>query len=198
MSAEINALAQNLSKRTTFCPDELKRITARFKRREVAKKEFLLRGDRTCDAIYYVYRGCCKSYVLNPAGKQRVIMFAFTDWWITDIDSFTNATVSKINIQASADSIVYELVKTDFDELITSSTGFESAFRNMMQYSYIREQRRSLELITADSTTRYHKLISRYPNIEQDASQKDIASYLGITPEFLSALKRKMLEDERS
>lgn len=62
----------------------------------------------------------------------------------------------------------------------------------MMQYSYIREQRRSLELITEDASTRYVNLINRYPGIEQDASQKDIASYLGITPEFLSSLKMRM------
>lgn len=198
MPEELEALAKNLSKRTAFNPEELRSITAKFKRRELTKKDFLLRGDRTCNAIYYVYRGCCKSYVFNQDQKERVIMFAFNDWWITDIDSFTNGTISKINLQASIDSVVYELPKTDFDELITTFVGFESAFRKMMQYSYIREQQRSLELITSDSSTRYRKLINRYPNIEQDASQKDIASYLGITPEFLSALKKKRLKDGRS
>lgn len=196
MSVELKALAENLSKRTTFSPEELKSVTAKFKRREVAKKEFLLQGDRTCNALYYIFQGCCKSYILNQDQKARVIMFAFTDWWITDIDSFTNGTTSSISIQASANSIVYELSKYDFDELMTVSTKFESAFRKMMQYSYIREQRRSLELITDDAQARYINLTNRYPNIEQDASQKDIASYLGITPEFLSVMKKRLLEDE--
>lgn len=125
-------------------------------------------------------------------------MFAFADWWITDIDSFTNNHTSKINIQSSADAIIYKLTKENFHYLVSNFTSFETAFRNMMQYSYIREQRRSLELITDDAPTRYLNLTSRYPNIEQDASQKDIASYLGITPEFLSALKKKLLTEGRS
>lgn len=198
MTKERAALANNLSKRTTFSQEELRGITAKFNRREVVKKELLLRGDRACDAIYYVCQGSCKSFILDQAGKERVIMFAFTDWWITDIDSFTNGITSEINIQASTDSIIYELTKADFDGLIAISSGFESAFRNMMQYSYIREQRRSLELITDNAYTRYVNLINRYPDIEQDVSQKDIASYLGISPEFLSSLKRKRLKNEKS
>ena len=198
MSFELEMLTRNLCKRTTISPEELSIISSKFQRQEVAKNQFLLKGGRTCKAIYYVYRGCCKSYIFDSLGKKRVIMFAFADWWITDIDSFTNGHQSKINIQSTVGSILYKLTKENFNELISGFPSFETAFRNMMQFSYIREQRRSLELITDDAPTRYLNLTNRYPNIEQDASQKDIASYLGITPEFLSALKKKLLKEGRS
>jgi len=198
MLIEQEALANNLSKRTTFTGQELGAICAKFSRETIRKNESLLSGNRTCTAIYYVYRGCCKSYIFDLTGKQRVIMFAFADWWITDIDSFTSNHTSKINIQSTTNSIVYKLTKESFNGLIISFPASETAFRNMMQYSYIREQRRSLELISDDAPAHYLNLTNRYPNIEQDASQKDIASYLGITPEFLSGLKKKLLKEGRS
>ncbi len=198
MSSELEMLTRNLCKRATISQEELNNITSKFERQEIDKNQFLLKGDRSCNAIYYVYRGCCKSYIFDQSGKERVIMFAFADWWITDIDSFTNNHTSKINIQSTAEAIIYKLTKENFNHLISNFPSFETAFRNMMQYSYIREQRRSLELITDDAPTRYLNLTGRYPNIEQDASQKDIASYLGITPEFLSTLKKKLLTEERS
>lgn len=188
-------LARNLQKRVKFEPSKLREVLAKFQVINKTKQAYLLMEGELCDHIYYVSEGVCKSFIMQEEAKPRIIMFAFTDWWITDIDSFTNGRHSKINIQTISDSLILKLAKTDFDYLTANCPAFESAFRYMMQYSYIREQNRALELITDDSFTRYRSLLARYPTVQELVSQKDIASYLGITPEFLSSLKLKWKKD---
>lgn len=189
MNETLLQLAKNLQKRVPFSTPDLKGTLSKFQLLEVKKQEYLLMEGEVCEHIYYVGSGVCKSFIMKGEVNPRIIMFAFTDWWITDIDSFTNATHSKINIQAISNCTLLRLAKSDFDHLTTDYPCFESAFRYMMQYSYIREQKRALELITEDSLTRYYRLLARYPTIQDEVAQKDIASYLGITPEFLSSMK---------
>jgi len=186
---ELTALVNNLSKRTII--HDAEGIVKYFKRIVVNKRERILESNSRCNFIYYIYNGALRSYI-ETNNKEVTIMLAFKDWWITDIDSFTNGTISNINIDVQQDSIIYALSKNNFDKLIAISPTFESAFRKMMQYSYIREQRRSVALIHKTSKTRYLELIDKFPTIEQDISQKVIASYLGISPEFLSAMKKKI------
>ena len=188
----IHQLAQNLQKRVAFAPKDLKEILVKFQPLEARKQEYLLMEGEVCDYIYYVGSGACKSFIMKGGHNPRIIMFAFTDWWITDIDSFSRGVPSKINLQTICPSSLLKLAKSDFNELINNYPSFESAFRYMMQYSYIREQHRALALITDDAITRYRNLLLKYPVVEHQVSQKDIASYLGITPEFLSSLKLRM------
>jgi len=188
---EFNALIANLSKRTSLAPADVELIRSSFTRQEFSKRDILLEAGSTSKHIYYIATGTLRSYIHANPNKEVVIMLAFQDWWITDIDSFTTGAKSQINIDALSKGIVYGLSRENFDTLIESSPAFESAFRYMMQYSYIREQRRALELITDSTEVRYAKLLARLPTIEQDVSQKNIASYLGVSPEFLSKLKRK-------
>ncbi|MEO0732745.1 MAG: Crp/Fnr family transcriptional regulator [Bacteroidota bacterium] len=184
------ALVTNLTRRTEVPEEELALITSYFRRETFSRgKQLIVAGGR-CDKIFYIETGLLKSYLLTEGGKEKVVMFGFPDWWITDMDSFTNETPATVTIQASEKTMTRSLARADFDTLLNTSTAFESIFRKMMQYSYIREQRRAQELISLSASARHRCLIERYPLIEQTVAQKDIASYLGITPEFLSALKK--------
>ena len=118
-------------------------------------------------------------------------MFAFADWWITDMRCFVKQLPSDTYIQALEESEVGEISKSSFDQLFEKIPKFERLFRILMQNAYIREQTRMLEHLTCTAEARYEKYISKYPQIEQLVSQKHIASYLGITPEFLSFTKKK-------
>ena len=195
---EFNALTANLSKRLTLTPADIELVRSSFTRQAFSKRDKLLEAGATSKYIYYIASGTLRSYINSASNKEVVIMLAFQDWWITDIDSFTTGEASQINIEALSDGVVYGLSKARFDALVAESPAFESAFRYMMQYSYIREQRRALELIVDSTVNRYKKLIERLPTIELDVSQKNIASYLGVSPEFLSTLKRKLKAKEKS
>ena len=192
ISFELAALAANLSRRTSF--DGINEVTKYFQRREVSKRSVLLTNGSRCNHFYYVASGVLRSYLRTEQGKESTIMLAFEDWWITDIDSFTTGGASVINIDVLQDSVIYGLSKRDFDLMVTTSPAFESAFRKMMQHAYIREQRRAVGLLSETAESRYLALLRRFPKLEQLTSQRIIASYLGITPEFLSVVKKKRKE----
>lgn len=167
-------------------------ILSKFNTQRCTKGERLFTAGQTCKKLHFIVSGVIRSFIATDENKIKVIMFGFPDWWITDIDSFLNESKSVVTIDALEDSVLLSLSKTDFDDLIRTSQAFESAFRIMMQKSYVREQRRSFELIAHSSKERYLSLIGRFPDIEQQVSQKNIASYIGISPEFLSSLRREL------
>ena len=94
-------------------------------------------------------------------------------------------------IEAIEDSCMYELSKTNFDLLLQRIPKFEKFFRVLMQNAYTREQLRTIENLTLTAEERYNRFINKYPQVIKQVTQKQIASYLGITPEFLSAIRRK-------
>ncbi len=118
-------------------------------------------------------------------------MFAVQDWWITDMNCFVNQKPAMLFIEALEDSKVLEL---DFDLLETlyqKASKFERFFRILFQNAYIREQLRALYNISCSTEERYKQFVQKYPVIVEKVTQKQIASYLGVTPEFLSLIKKK-------
>lgn len=127
---------------------------------------------------------------MNEDSKESSIMFAFPGWWITDMRCFIQELPSDTSIQALEETEIAEISKSEYEALFTKIPAFERLFRILMQNAYIREQTRVFEHMTCSAKERYKRFVSKYPRIEQLISQKHIASYLGITPEFLSYLKK--------
>ena len=121
-------------------------------------------------------------------------MFAVQDWWITDIQGFVTGKPAIVNIEAIEDSVVLELQKDDLDKLYVKVPKFERVFRILMQNSYIREQLRTTQNLTLTAEERYVNFVAKYPHVYQRVPLKQIASYLGITPEFLSVIRKKKSE----
>jgi CRP-like cAMP-binding protein len=117
-------------------------------------------------------------------------MFALADWWVTDMYCFINQEPAMMYIEAIENSCIFQLKKEDLDELFLKIPKFERFFRIIMQNAYIREQLRVIQSLSLSAEERYDSFISKYPQIVQQVTQKQIASYLGITPEFLSAIRK--------
>lgn len=118
-------------------------------------------------------------------------MFAVKDWWITDMDCFVNRKPALLSIEALETSGVFEWSFEWLEGLYEKIPKFERFFRILFQNSYIREQRRALYNISMTTEDRYRHFVDSYPAIVEKITQKQIASYLGVTPEFLSSIKRK-------
>lgn len=118
-------------------------------------------------------------------------MFAVQDWWITDMDSFINRKPALLSIKALETSGVIEWSFDWLEELYDKFPKFERFFRILFQNAYIREQRRVLHNISLTTEERYRQFVESYPAIVKKITQKQIASYLGVTPEFLSSVKKK-------
>ncbi len=187
-------ILKNIAKHVALEKDEIDYFTSLLTVKEVPKKKFLLQESEPCTTINYVHSGILRAYCHDKDFNECVVMFAVQDWWITDIHGFATGNPAIVNIEAIEDSVVFELQKKDLDKLYVKVPKFERVFRILMQNSYIREQLRTTQNLTLTAEERYVNFLSKYPHVYQRVPLKQIASYLGITPEFLSVIRKKKAE----
>ena len=179
----------NIKKHISLEEEERIYFTSLLKNRDIAKKGAILREGDPCHSISFVNSGILRAYFLSREGKESTIMFAMVDWWVTDMFSFINQQPAMLNIQAVEHSTILQLQKHDLEALYREVPKFERFFRIIMQNAYIREQLRVIQNLSLSAEERYQNFLKSYPQIAQHVTQKQIASYLGITPEFLSAIR---------
>lgn len=165
-----------------------------LKPRKFLKRQFLLQAGDECRYETYVVSGCLKAYFVDADGNSHVVQFAVDDWWISDMDSLTNSTPSTLNIDAVEDTEVLQIEKKDFHELFIKIPKFNTLYRMMLMKAFIAHQRRIVDNLCKPAKERYLDFIQKYRDIEQRVPQHQIASYLGMTPEFLSQIRRKLAD----
>jgi len=189
---EHHSILSNIAKHISLDQSETDYFISLLKTKNVRKKEFLLQAGQPCIVINYVHAGVLRSFYKDNNADEVTIMFAVADWWITDMPCFINQNSAMTSIEAIDDSTVFQLTKEDLDILYARVPKFERFFRILMQNSYIREQLRILQNLSLSAEERYAKFLEKYPAIALQLTQKQIASYLGITPEFLSTIRKKI------
>jgi CRP-like cAMP-binding protein len=180
----------NIGKHVSLEADEVAFFTSLLQYKEIRKKELLLKEGQFCKTINYVESGALRAFHVGAEGKDSTIMFAIADWWITDMYCFVTEQPAMQYIVAIDDSCVWQLAKADLERLYERVPKFERFFRIIMQNSYVREQLRVLQNLSLSAEERYDIFLSKYPQLVPVVSQKQIASYLGVTPEFLSTVRR--------
>ncbi|TMU56944.1 Crp/Fnr family transcriptional regulator [Flagellimonas algicola] len=186
---EFRCVLTNLEKHIQLTPEEVNLFISHLHHAKLQKQETLLEQAAFCDAIYFVNEGMLRAFSLAEDGKEHTVMFATSDWWITDMFAFVKEQKSVVSIEALVPSSVLRLSKLDYEELLFQIPKLERFFRILMQNAYIREQRRSMENLALPAKEKYEIFKNRYPEISKQLNQKQIASYLGITPEFLSMIR---------
>jgi CRP/FNR family transcriptional regulator, anaerobic regulatory protein len=182
-------ILQNISKHISLNKEETDYFVSMLRFKTPGKKEIILKEGQLCKDISFVQSGTLRAYYTDKTGKESTIMFAVSDWWVTDMYCFINQLPAMLYIEALQDSCIFQLEKTDLDELLDKVPKFERFFRIIMQNAYIREQLRVIENLSLTAEERYHNFLAKYPRVVQQVTQKQIASYLGITPEFLSIIR---------
>lgn len=163
-----------------------------FKGRKVKKRQYLLQEGEICKHSTFVLEGCLKMYFVDPNGKEHNLQFAIENWWIGDIGSFHSGTPSKLNIEAIENSIVLQIKKEDQLKLFADYPKFNRIFRVLAENAMIGLQRRVLQNISSTAEERYLDFLERHPQFFNRISNVQIASYLGVTPEFLSTIRKKL------
>ena len=190
-SLDTHKIFSNISNHISLSDEEKEHFFNLLKEQYLRKKEFLLQQDEACNYISFVNSGALRAYYLNQNGKDSTIMFAVEDWWITDMYCFINELPAMVNIQAVENSHILKLSKKDLDILFNDIPSFNKFFRILMQNAYCREQLRMIQTLSLPASDRYENFVAKYPQIVKQVPLKQIASYLGITPEFLSAIRNK-------
>lgn len=165
-------------------------IPQKLKQGEFAHKA----GEITCNFIH-VNAGCLMTFFTDPKGNDQVIQFATSGWWTGDLHSLTTQLPSIYTTRALADSEILLLPKVRMEELLERYPVFERYFRITFQNSLVTHQNRLIEAFANTAEERYSNFQKKYPQLEQYVPLKYIASYLGITPEFLSKIRRKRMSN---
>ncbi|MFT5157924.1 MAG: CRP-like cAMP-binding protein [Bacteroidia bacterium] len=171
---------------------ELAFITEAFKERSIKKGDFLLQEGACCKHNTFVVEGCFKMYYVDPNGKEHNLQFARENWWIGDISSFHNETPSKLVIEALENSTVLQITLEDQLKLFVDFPKFNRIFRVLAENALVASQRRILQNIGSTAEERYLDFMERYPHFFNRISNVQIASYLGVTPEFLSTIRKRL------
>jgi CRP-like cAMP-binding protein len=187
-----DSILRNVARHVTLRPEEADHFKSLLRHREVPRKEFLLKAGQTAKHISFIHSGALKAYYLDASSVENIIMLAVDDWWITDMYSFSMAKPAMQYISAIEDSEVFQLHRNDFDKLLDQFPVFEKFFRILMQNAYIREQLRIIQNLSMPAEDRYLNFLKKYPQLVPRVSQKQIASYIGVSPEFLSAMRRRL------
>ena len=173
--------------------DEEKALYKSLLKKGTAKrKEFVIRPGEIAKYEYYVTKGCLKVYSLDRNGYEHVSMFAIEDYWTGDMASFTLLQPSTYFIKALEDSEFLMLSKENFERLFKEAPKFERFYRILYQRSLVSYIKRTNQGISLTAEERYEIFLREYPQIANRITQKDLAAYLGITPEFLSMIRSRM------
>jgi len=185
-----DSILKNIQKHLVLDQEEIDFFTSLIRWRRVPKKSLLLKEGQLCRHLNYVHSGALRAYCMDKKGKEGTIMFALADWWITDMYCFLNGKRAMMQIEVLEDSVIFQISKENWDRLLSDQPKFEKLFRILMQNAYTREQLRAIERLSLSAEERYESFLAKYPVIASTVTQKQIASYLGITPEFLSVIRR--------
>ena len=183
-------ILKNIAKHIALDQDEITFFLSLITSKEVPKKTLLLREGQICKYINFVNSGALSAFHIDKNDKEATIMFAIADWWVTDMFCFLNEKPAMMFIEAIDDSCIFQLSKAHLEKLFNNVPKFERFFRILMQNAYTRAQLRVIENLSLSAEDRYKSFIFKYPHIVKAITQKQIASYLGITPEFLSIIKK--------
>jgi len=174
---------------------ELEYFNSMLQYKVILKKTMLLQAGNICNFEAYVIKGCIREYYIDSNGAEVTLQFAVEDWWVSDITSFQDQKVSNMYIETLEDCELLMLSRESKEQLLAEVPKLERMFRLMIQRHLSVVQSRLFKTITHTGMEKYLEFIKRYPTIPQRVPQHYIASYLGMSPEFLSKLRTRHLRN---
>lgn len=184
-------LLKSIEEKLAATAAELQIVKSYFTHRKLKKRQFLLREGEVCNQLAFIEKGALYSYSTDLKGNQHVIQFAFEGWWIADLYSFFTREPSQLHIEALEDSDLLLIDRRQHQRLLTEVAPYESYIRILYQNAYVALQRRVGGTIGFTAEERYARLLEQYPAILTRMPLHLVASYLGVTPETLSRIRKQ-------
>lgn len=181
-----------LEDRITIADTAYELIASVSRIEKLKKRDSLLREGEVCRFNAFVCQGLLRRYSISDKGIEHTVYFAMENWWIADRQSLMDGTPSRYNIDAIEDAVVLLISKTDFDMLCEKIPEFKDMVNQILQRSLNATQERMHTTLQATAEERYMQFLKTFPNVANRASRTMLASYLGITPETLSRIRRQI------
>jgi CRP-like cAMP-binding protein len=188
-----NKIISYIDKFVELTEEEKEIFSSCFKEVKIKKRQFIVQPNFVAKHRYYVSKGAFRAYVVADEGQDHTITFAIDDWWITDYNSYIFQQPATMFVVALEDSIILQLDYENEQELKLQNHKFETFFRIVAERGLAFQQRRIISNLIHTAEERYENFVSKYPLIVQRVPQYALASYLGMTTEFLSRIRNKRI-----
>ncbi|MDN5200688.1 Crp/Fnr family transcriptional regulator [Fulvivirgaceae bacterium BMA10] len=185
-------LIEHIQNHIKLSDQSASRLVDYFESKEINKKEYLLKAGAISRFEYFIVRGCLRVFVIDAKGVENNIRFGTENWWIGDFTSFLKKEPASYFIQAIEKTEVLLINRIKWDRLFSEIPEIAFYFHIMFQNAALGQQSKIAQHISYTPEQRYQDLIEKRPELLQRVPQKYIASYLGITPEFLSMIRKKI------
>ncbi len=188
----IQPILEEFKKHLPFNDEEAALMENRVVQRKVKRRQTILQEGMICKHYSFVVKGCFRMYSIDEKGIEHNIQFAAENDWITDIGSFYSDTPSKLYIEALEPSVILQIEKLDLYFLYISIPKLVRIFKVIIEKKFVELQNRVLQNISSTAQQRYLSFVEQYSNLAHRLPSTQIASYLGITPEFLSKIRKEL------
>jgi CRP-like cAMP-binding protein len=191
MVSKLNSILNNIKKYVDLNEADELQLSSIVTTKNIKKRQFIVQPDFICNCQTYVIKGSLRSYFINSKGEENTIQFAIEDWFISDFNSYINQAPATLFVEALEDGIIEQISFKDVERICNQNHKFEKFFRVVAQKSFAYAQKRILSNLGKSAEERFLEFNKLYPQICKRVPQYMLASYLGITPEFLSKIKKQ-------
>ncbi|WP_343673893.1 Crp/Fnr family transcriptional regulator [Chitinophaga sp.] len=191
---EFSSIIQNVSRFITLTEEEAQLFTSLLRTQKVRKKQFVVQPEFVCQYRTYITTGALRSYFIGNDGQEYTIALAIDDWWISDFTSYINQEPATLFVEAMEHSTLIQISYQNEQALYEKVPQFERFFRIHSQRGAAAIQKRMLWSISKTAEERYEEMQKKYPQFLQRFPQYVIASYLGMTTQFLSRIRNRKIK----
>ncbi len=191
-----DSLLNYISKYIDLTEEEQAILLSKIKYRKYQKGQYILQQGDVCKISCFILKGCAKSYHIDKEGQEHIINFCIEDWWASDLGSLISQDPSDFNIQCIETTEVLQFTYNDQESLVNEIPKMERLFRKMLERALVSSQKRIVRNFSLTAKERYLYFKEQNPSIDQRVPQYMIASYLGMTKEFLSKIKSQLILDQ--
>ena len=190
----MQSILQNIAKHVSLTPEEETLFLYKTETKQFKAKSILLSAGEIATCTYFVNSGILRSFNINDNIIEHVLHFACEGWWIGDMYSYISGKPGNLFIEVLEDAEVVIISKENQQQLYQEIPKLERFFRILAENSLVSHQERLMDNLSLTAEERFEKFCSKYPTLIQKVPQKHIASYIGVTPEFFSKMKSRLLK----
>ncbi|WP_395049954.1 Crp/Fnr family transcriptional regulator [Flavobacterium sp.] len=190
----MNLIVENISKHINLTPQEQELFLSKTETHHYKAKTILLNAGEVCKNSYFVNSGVLRSFNINDNIVEHVMSFACSGWWISDMYSLISQKPGNLFIEVIEDAEVVLLSKENQEQLYHEIPKLERFFRILTENALVANQQRIMDNLSLSAEDRFEKFCKKHPSLMQKVPQKQIASFIGVTPEFFSKMKARLLK----
>ncbi|MHC5352577.1 Crp/Fnr family transcriptional regulator [Myroides sp. LJL115] len=193
----MDLLLKNIALHINLSEQEQQQVLSYFIKESYPSKTRLVEAEKQISSTYFVLSGILRNYYVDQQGNEHTLSFSSSGWWMADMYSFLSQSVSSSYIEVLEQSEVLILTRENQTALFENVPKMERYFRILLERSLIANSQRIIDNLSLTAQERYERFNKRYPTIKNCLAQKQIASYLGVTPEFFSKMKKNLLKNPK-